>query len=213
MTLHGPAGPKTAFHAAVAVLIGVFVATGCYTSHVRTPCVDANEVQLTRAVETDSSFAYEKGMVPFTNHLQAAGANSLYEHRFLEIPSVGDNNQPDNLITASYYRSIVPGSHPMVLVLPIWGTYTYPSRKTAAYIQRHAEGQAHVLHVHGENYLVDWDGLDAAPDGESFLELWREAIERQRVTVIDFRRLVDWAEQRPEIDAGRVGIVGFSFAA
>jgi dienelactone hydrolase len=194
-------------------LAALFVTAGCYTSHVRTPYVDAGDVQLSRHIETGPGFAYDKGAVPFTNHVKGTGANSLYEHRFLEIPSVGDNNQPDNIVTASYYRSVEPGSRPLVIVLPIWGTYTYPSRKMSKFIQRHSEGEVHVLHVHGERYLVDWDGLAEAPDEESFLEVFREAIEHQRVTIIDVQRLVDWAEQRPEIDADRVALIGFSFGA
>jgi hypothetical protein len=156
---------------------------------------------------------YERGAVPFTNHVEGAGANPLYEHRHLEIPSVGDNNQPGNLVTVSYYRSIVPGSHPLVIVLPIWGTYTYPPRKMTRFVQNHSDGRAHVLHIHGERYFLDWERLAAAPDEDSFLDVFRDAIEYQRVTMIDVSRVVDWAEQRPEIDGERVALVGFSIAA
>ena len=188
-------------------------ATGCYTSHMRTSYVVAGDVQITQSPETDAAFAYEKSTVSFTNHVKGIGANSLYQYRFLEIPSVGDNNQPENLVTASYYRSLVPGSHPLVIVLPIWGTYTYPPRKMSSFIQNHSDGRVHVLHVHGERYFLDWERLAVAPDEESFLEVFRQAIDHQRVTMIDARRLVDWAEQRPEIDGDRVALIGFSFGA
>jgi hypothetical protein len=188
-------------------------AAACYTSHSRLPLVVADDMQPKTPPGDGSFFDYDPGRVPFSNHTEGNGASSLYEHRQLSIPSIGDNNQPGNLVTASYYRSIVPGRHPLVIVLPIWGTYTYPSRKMGAYIQRKSQGRIHVLHVHGENYLLDWDELLAAPDEESFLYVWREAIEHQRVTVIDIRRLVDWAEQRDDIDTDRVGLVGFSFSA
>jgi hypothetical protein len=213
MTSREQVWPKIATHAAVTVLVGIFLATGCYTSHVRTPYVEAGDVLAAQSLETGSAFAYDKGFVPYTNHVRGTGANSLYEHRLLEIPSVGDNNQPGNLVTASYYRSLVRGSHPLVIVLPIWGTYTYPSRKMSSFIQKHSDGRVHVLHVHGENYFLDWDRLAVSPDEASFLDVFRDAIEYQRVTMIDARRLVDWAEQRPEIDGDRVALIGFSFGA
>ena len=138
MTLHQHAAPKSLARAVAIAVTGMVAATGCYTSHMRTSYVVAGDVQITQSPETDAAFAYEKGTVPFTNHVKGIGANSLYEYRFLEIPSVGDNNQPENLVTASYYRSLVPGSHPLVIVLPIWGTYTLslihisePTRPTA----------------------------------------------------------------------------------
>ena len=151
---------------AIAAVIAIpLTTTGCYTSHLRTPYVDAHEVQNSRQDQKKTStFSYDRGEVPFTNHVQGRGATSLYEHRFLEIPSVGNNNQPDNLVTASYYRSELPGSHPLVIVLPIWGTYTYPPRKMSRFIQNHSDGRVHVLHVHGEVYFRDWDRLAEAPD-------------------------------------------------
>jgi dienelactone hydrolase len=205
--------PKLEICAAAAAFVVLIVAAGCYTSHVRRPYVEAGDVKLPLQSGSDLSFSCQRSPIPFTNHVLGTGATSLYEHRFLEIPSVGDNNQPGNLVTASYYRSIIPGTHPMVIVLPIWGTYTYPSRKMSAFIQKHADGEVHVLHVHGEHYLLDWEGLAEAPDAQSLLEVFRQAMEYQRVTMIDVRRLVDWAEQRPEIDGDRVALVGFSFSA
>ena len=203
-------------HRAITVTTAVtalLVATGCFTSHVRTPYVNASDAHLDRHLEETPGFTYDKGKVAFTNHVEGTGATRLYQHRRLEIPSVGDNNQPGNLVTASYYRSIVPGSHPMIIVLPIWGTYTYPSRKMSKFIQRHSDGRVHVLHVQGERYLVNWDELAVTPDEDRYLEIWREGIEHQRITMIDTRRLLDWAEQRPEIDADRIALVGFSFGA
>ena len=147
-------------------LIAVLATAGCYTSHVRTQYVDAGDLRFSQSVDSNPIFEYDRVDVPVTNHIQGKGESALYEHRLLEIPSVGDNNQPDNLVTASYYRSIVPGSHPLVIVLPIWGTYTYPPRKMSKFVQNHAYGQAHVLHMHGERYFLDWDRLAEAPDEE-----------------------------------------------
>jgi len=197
----------------VTALAASFATTGCFTSHVRTPYVDAGDVQGHRSFETAQAFTYEKNDVPFTNHVAGTGATSKYEFRLLEIPSVGDNGQHDNLVTARYYRSTLPGSHPLVIVLPIWGSFTYPPRKFSSSIQRRSNGAVHVLHLQGDTHLTDWPGLIVAADETEFLELGREAIERQRVTIVDVRRLIDWAEQRPEIEADRVALIGCSLGA
>ena len=112
-----------------AALAALLFTAGCYTSHVRTPCADAGDNQRVQEFEPAPAFIYEKSDVPFTNHFLGTGATSMYELRLIEIPSVGDNNQKDNLVTAKNYRSTLPGSHPLVIVLPIWGSYTYPSRQ------------------------------------------------------------------------------------
>ena len=198
---------------AAAALTALFAATGCFTSHVRTPYTDAGDVQEYQSFKTAPAFTYEKNDVPFTNHIAGTGATSIYELRLLELPSIGDNGQQDNLVTAKYYRSTLPGKHPLVIVLPIWGTYTYPPRKFSSSIQRRSNGAVHVLHVQGDTHLTDWPGLVAAADESEFLELWREAVERQRVTIVDVRRLIDWAEQRPEIETERIGLIGCSLGA
>ncbi len=141
------------------------------------------------------------------------GKAKHYTQRDLELPSFGDNGQPEPVIRASYYQSSLGGERPLVIVLPIWGTFTYPSRKMSAHIQKHSRGDVHVLHVHGERYLVDWEGLHEATDEDAFLQIWREGIDHQRVSIIDIRRLIDWAEERPEIAANRIGLIGFSFGA
>jgi dienelactone hydrolase len=213
MAFQGQAAPRTVTCAVATALIGLVAATGCYTSHVRTPYTDAGDVQGSRSFETAPAFTYEKVDVPFTNHAVDNGVSSQYELRLLEIPSIGDNNQKDNLVTARYYRSTLQGPHPLVIVLPIWGSFTYPPRKFTSSIQRRSNGAVHVLHVQGDTHLADWPGLVAAADKAEFLELWREAVERQRVTIVDVRRLIDWAEQRPEIDPDRVALIGCSLGA
>jgi len=196
--------------AGLAIMLAI---TGCYTSHVRTNYTDAGDLQELRSFETAPAFRYEKTDVPFTNHVEGTGATSMYELRHLEWPSIGNNSQKDNLVTARYYRSTLPGPHPMVIVLPIWGSFTYPPRKLSASIQRRSNGAVHVLHVQGDTHLANWPGIIDAADESEFLELGREAVERQRVTIVDVRRLIDWAEQRPEIDADRVALIGCSLGA
>jgi dienelactone hydrolase len=195
------------------VATAVFASGACFTSHVMTPYTDVGDVQVGRSYEAAPPFTYSKAEVPFTNHLEGTGALPIYELRLIEMPSIGDNGQDDNLVTARYYRSALPGPRPLVIVLPIWGSFTYPPRKISSSIQRLSDGGVHVLHVQGDNHLADWSGFITAADESEFLELWREAVERQRVTIVDVRRLVDWVERRPEIDSARIGLIGFSLGA
>ena len=210
MTLFERSPPSIAAGAVAAL---VFLTSGCYTSHLRTPHKYTGDVRAPESFETTPTFTYEKTDVPFTNQPEGNGATSMYELRLLEIPSVGDNSQKNNLVTARYFRSTQPGPRPLVIVLPIWGSYTYPPRKLSASIQRRSNGAVHVLHVQGDTHLADWTGIIEASDEAEFLDLWREAVDRQRVTIIDTRRLIDWAEQQAEIDADKVALIGFSLGA
>jgi dienelactone hydrolase len=198
---------------AVAAAVLVLPHFGCYTSHQRTLSAGADGVRAERSFEAAPLFDYPKTEIEYSNHIAGRGASSAHELRHLEIPSIGENGQEGNLITARYFRSTRPGSHPLVIVLPIWGSYTYPSRKTSTYLQRHSGGGLHVLDLQGENFLVDWSGLATTTDESAYLELWREGAEHQRVTMVDVRRLVDWAEQQSEIDSDRVALIGFSLGA
>ena len=54
---------------------------------------------------------------------------------------------------------------------------------------------------------------DDVTDEDEFLETWTQGADHEVATVSDMRRLIDWAEGRPEIDAGRIGLIGFSHGA
>ena len=205
--------PRARFRSLIVTMTAMVAASGCYTSHVRTPASTTFDARFAHSFDPDPAFQYEQTEVPVTNHVEGRGASSQYELRLLEIPSIGDNAQDGNLVTARYFKSTLPGKHPLVIVLPIWGTYTYPPRKISSSLQRYSNGDVHVLYVQGENFLVDWPSIVDADDQAEFMDLWREALEHQRVTMIDIRRLIDWAAQRPEIDADRVGLIGFSAGA
>ena len=161
----------------------------------------------------DPRYRYAHQKIEFENHVLGRGATADYSERMLTFPSVGDNGQVGNEVRARYLRSELTGPRPLVIVLPIYARFTYPSRKMAKFLQKKSEGEVHVLDVEGNDFLIDWVSLAETDDEETVLELFRQGIERERITVIDIRRLIDWAEQRPEIDATRVGLVGFSRSA
>ena len=133
----------------------------------------------------------------------------------LWMPSAGDNGQPGRRVEGRYYESVRPGAKPLVVVLPIYGKSAYPSRKLARYLTRARTDAAdvNVLRLLGNENLYRPELLAAARDeGELVAEI--EATARRMVaTVVDVRRLLDWAERRPEVDRDRLGVVGFSFSS
>ena len=158
-------------------------------------------------------FPYERGEVRYKNAVLGKLETDRYQVRYVRFPSVGDNGQPDNLVRGHYYESKLPGKKPLVIVLPIWGGHSYPSDKIAARIRRASRGRAHVFLVSGEGELFDWKGLAAAPDQKTFFDLWRLGVKCEEAMIVDVRRIIDWAEARGDIDAERIGLVGFSASA
>jgi len=203
-------------HHVLVVAVGVCLAisNGC-TLHQEMPYQTVAEAQkpTTSSSGPDERFVYPPHEIPFENHVMGAGANEHYTYRQMTFPSIGDNGQTGDVFHARYFQSNTHGVHPLVIVLPIWTGPTYPSRKITSFLQNQSEGAVHVLDVLGEETPIDIMALAAAPDGETFLEMCRLAVERELVTIMDILRLVDWAEQRPEIDGSRVALVGFSQGA
>jgi dienelactone hydrolase len=70
-----------------------------------------------------------------------------------------------------------------------------------------------VLRVLGDQYIYDWQAMGDAQTEEEFLRIMRRMVDRDRINVIDVSRWIDWAETRPEIDAKRVAVMGFSRSA
>ena len=98
-------------------------------------------------------------------------------------------------------------------MLPIWGIHDYPSNTISAGLRERGAGAVNVLQILGERPLFDWPALaDVESEAEFFVMLDR-MIDRFVATVIDIRRLVDWAETRPEIDRERIALIGFSMSA
>jgi dienelactone hydrolase len=195
----------------VALCAGAAFAAGCamHTTHPYAPHPTPAPVQ----TSAPDIFQYSADARPLANHMTPDLDTRTHQARELTWQSVGDNGQPDMEVKAEYFDSRTPGRHPLVIVLPLWGTYTYPPQKIAEGIRDRGRGKYNVLRVLGESYLIDWDLLAASPDPETFRARAAQMSERMRVAVIDVRRLLDWAGQRPEVDPERIGLVGFSMSA
>ena len=131
----------------------------------------------------------------------------------LSFRSSGNNGHPDNLVEGQYFRSKEAGRKSLVVVMPIWGTSSYPPEKISAGYSRHAGHDTHVIWIYGDAPVFPWDELSSVPTEEGFRAMARDSAERYRLAVVDMRRLVDWATTQPEIDASRIAFVGFSMSA
>jgi len=129
------------------------------------------------------------------------------------MPSHGINGQPDNLVTMRHFRGEGPGLRPLVIVLPIWGVHRFPPDTLVAGLTKRAAGNVDVLQFEGEHPLMDWDAIRTAPTEEDFGRLLDRSATRIEDTVIDIRRVVDWAEKQPGIDREKIALVGFSRGA
>ncbi len=137
-------------------------------------------------------------------------------HRLFSIVtrSVGRNGQDGDRVSATWYRAPTPGRKRLVLVLPIWGSSKYPSRQVIRrLLARRGAEAVHVLEVHGARALFDWPAVGSAADEAELLARLAGCAERLANTVADVRGLIDWAVRRPDVDPGRLGIVGFSMGA
>lgn len=131
----------------------------------------------------------------------------------LRFPSSELNGQPGNLVDARYFRSQKPGKKPLLVVLPIWATHTFPATVVSNGYALHSAGEANILWLQGDGALFDWFELADIETEKQFVREVEAASNRFRAVAIDTRRLVDWAETRAEIDSSRIGIIGFSMSA
>jgi pimeloyl-ACP methyl ester carboxylesterase len=131
----------------------------------------------------------------------------------LAFPSARENGQAGNLVTARYFRSKAEGAKPLVIVLPIWGLDTYPSNTISAGLRKHGAGRINILQIHGERPLLDWGAVGDTRTEAEFFKLLDQMIGRFVSTVIDIRRVVDWAETQTDVDPQRITLIGFSMGA
>jgi dienelactone hydrolase len=185
--------------------LAVPLLAACATGAIRVPYAPTPGAPPARAAAPDP-FAYERRPVAMTNHVEEEGRD--YTVRLVAMPSVGENGQEGNLLTSRYYQSKAAGRRPLVIVVPIWGGSPYPSTMVARDLV--SGGRSHVLLLLGEQTVIDWEAMGEAPTPDSFAAIVGRMIERVRTSIIDLRRLMDWAEGRPEVDPRRIGLIGFS---
>jgi pimeloyl-ACP methyl ester carboxylesterase len=131
----------------------------------------------------------------------------------LSFRSSGHNGHPENLVEGEYFRSREPGRKKFVIVMPIWGTSTYPPRKVSTGYARRAGDGVNVLWVYSTAPVFPWAELASVPTEDGFVAMAHDSAERYTAAVLDIQRLIDWAGTQPDIDPTRIAIVGFSMSA
>jgi hypothetical protein len=129
------------------------------------------------------------------------------------MPASYENGQPGSLVTGTYYYSGLPGGKPVVIVLPVWGVSEYPSTTMTYAILKRSDGRMNVLRLEGDNRLMTWTKIAHSDTVQEFVANVADYAQRFRHSVIDVRRLIDWAQTRHEIAGNRIGLVGFSVSA
>lgn len=192
--------------AGLALLLSTLGLGGCATGSVEVPYVPDRVRAIALEPPLTDRFPYDRRPAAVTNHVE--GEENGYVVRLLRLPSSGENGQEGNALTVRYHERAGGGPKPLVVILPIWGGHTYPPGIVAQDLL--AEGQVNVMRVLGERTVIDWERLARAVDAETFRLELRRMVERLQTSIVDLRRLLDWAEPRPAVDASRIGLVGFS---
>ena len=192
---------------AMAALIGLM---GCVSYTLTPPAPAPSAAVYSSALPPHPAAQYEKQEIAFKNRMLDREESSLYRVRYIRFPSCGENGQEDNLVKGRYYESKRPGKKPLVIIVPIPDGHEYPVKKMTAHLKAHSQGGLNVFNLVIDRDIVDWRGMASSVDEAAFMERLEKSAEREWTTVIDIRRTMDWAEARPEIDAERIGILGFS---
>ncbi len=158
-------------------------------------------------------FSYIQKAPPDVTIGEADMTHEHYDVRYVTFASTGRNGQVGNRAESYYFKSQTPGRKPLVIVLPIWGVDEYPSEKISQGYADRSQGEAHIIWLQGDQPLFDSQRLRATLTEKEFMAEAKESVRRFETTIIDVRRLLDWIETQAEIDASRIGIIGFSIGA
>jgi dienelactone hydrolase len=196
------------------IAIGVMVSVSGCSSRVHTPYVPDSVPAMFHPIAAGGmEFDYPAHGHPIAALGEFADDAGDYWTRSLQMPS-SDAAGPDRPpITARYDQGKAASAKPLVIVLPVWGVSAYPSETIAAGLRDLGEGAINVLQVDGDQMLFDWVAMGDAHSEAEFHRRLALTVERFVDMVIDIRRLVDWAETRPEVDSARIALIGFSMSA
>jgi hypothetical protein len=147
--------PKT-----LALLAPLLLVAGCI-AHLHYDRPPPEGFEYTPPAEPNPLFGYEDaGAVELSEPIDTTRHHDILRFSF---PSTGDNGHPRNLVEGQYFRSRTPGAKKLVVVMPIWGTSSYPPSKISYGYARRSRGDAHVIWIYGTAPLFPWDDLTAVP--------------------------------------------------
>ena len=171
-----------------AVLAAIWT-TGCTHSSLRSA---RNGLPVLPA-EIATEYAYSK--VPdFDAAEKIIDETSRYVVRRVQLKPPGESAESKRRITVDLYAVRGAGKSPVVMVLPMaGGGYA---------IERHFAG-----YFAGRGYSAVIVHRDKIPKDQQMIENLDPMIHRM---ILDHKRVIDWIETQPGLDASRVGIFGIS---
>jgi hypothetical protein len=96
--------------------------TACiFRDHVPYTPDPARQLGRQTVFRTDPLFRDPPTALPVENHTLDDEETDAYRVRSPSFPSIGENGQKNNRVTALYYQSKSPGKKKLVIVLPIQG--------------------------------------------------------------------------------------------
>lgn len=149
-------------------------------------------------------FEYEKKPIAAEKKLTEKGRNyEIWKITFPSYVKIGKNDK----VAARYYKLKGNKPRPVVLIFPISGGGYQIERHTAELLNKHGY---HAVILERKKDLFRIDNLSKIADEEELEKELAYSKEVFRQTVIDGRRVIDWLETRPEIDAEKIGVSGVS---
>ena len=171
------------------IAIAAFVATGCY--HCGRSVRNTAPPPVPTALA--APFAYPR-QTNFVCQEKEIAAKPRYSVKRVEFQITSNLSETNRTIVFDYYVPAGPGPKPVLLVLPVMGGKHYDLEEIfARYFVRH--GLAAII-LRRER----WSETEGIAAIDPML----------RQTVIDNKRVIDWIETRPELDAARIGVFGAS---
>ncbi len=212
-------------------LLGASALLSACVSNIHVPYSAPNQVAVTSesvgSTSANPLFEYSTEEVVFSNHDVVLSGNRLdaegtipesayvrngYRQKQIEFPAAHDNGQAENLVRMRYFKRDEEGRKPLVIVVPIYGSYVYPSDKISRGLLQ-LQPHVNVALLQYDKHLLDLEGL-AAAQSEAEVRAYVDKIRSRIIAgVVDVRRLIDWAEQQPEIDPERIAVVTFSMSS
>lgn len=206
-------GRSCAFPRIVALAVVTLVTTACIRFAPNYPTTQLATHRPDLPVPT--GYEYRKTASPVTLERQSISADGGYETYVLTLPSVEANGQGRLPASVQYLKVKTPGKKKLVIVVPIYGSVSFASTMMARHLIEGQRQDTNVLLILDANEIFNGD-VERAPIITTEAELLQgvqRCVTRFRNAVLNIRRLIDWAETVDEIDAARIGVVGFSVGA
>lgn len=197
------------------ILVVIASSLSACVSSIQTPYVsqDRDPVVADAAGSSrlSAAFDYPQTEITVDNH-DLPSKDPDYQLKHIRFPALHDNGQPGQTVSFRYYRRVGPEPRPLVIVLPIYGSYTYPSEKiTQGLLGR--DPHVNVALLEYDQHLFPLEEIAAAQSEEEVRRLFDRMRDRLVAGVVDVRRVIDWAGQQEDIDTDGIAVVSFSMSA